>query len=101
MAAAGLQTVANRYGAKDPRVRFPGVITPDRLNGEGVAVAVETAVALAEPTIGRIVETVPARLPALSTRQLPDIPKIASMVAMEVGALSRRLPPGGVLRLHG
>lgn len=90
MAAAGLQTVANRYGQKDPRARFPGAVTPDRFNGESVAVAVETAVALAEPTIGEIGERAHGRLPTLATRHLLDIPRLAGMVATDVSGLPRR-----------
>lgn len=93
MAAAGLQTVANRYAQKDPRVRFPGVVAPDCLTGDSVAAAIETAVALAEPTIGKCVEAAPGRLPPLVARQLLDVERLAAMVASEVVALPRRGPP--------
>jgi hypothetical protein len=64
MAEAGLQVVANAFGVKDPRARFPDLIGLERLSVEAIAAAIERAVAQAEPELGRVT-------PRRASRSLP------------------------------
>ncbi len=54
MAEAGLRVVANAFGVKDPRARYPDMICPERLTIAAIAEAIERAVAEAEPELGRV-----------------------------------------------
>ena len=73
MAEAGLKVVANAFGAKDLRARFPELFSLDRLTVETLAQAIERAVAAAEPSLGAITARCASRpLPAPGPVATPE-----------------------------
>lgn len=80
MAEAGLATIANSYEGKDLRLRFPDVLSLDRLEPSALADAIEDAVERMEPKIGGIVERrVPRDLPLASSRRY-DAARLAALL---------------------
>ncbi len=80
MAEAGLATIANTLGDKDPRTRFPDIAALDNLTPESLAEEIERAVVRMEPHIGGIVERRRGRPMTMPKGKLADPALIAQSI---------------------